>query len=84
MSSWKDHHPGLSFRTLVCMYINDCRQYLRAAQEGREPDLASTEFEPTENETSIYYGLRELKDLCIRVAGGDPLPWKDWPAEKGG
>ncbi len=64
------------FKTEVCMYINDCKQYLKAALECRPVDMETCEFEPTDEEYLIIYGLKELKDLCMRVSGRSPLDWK--------
>jgi len=65
-----------SFKKDVCMYINDCKQYLKAAIEQRPVDMESEEFDPTQDEFLIIYGMKELKDLSMRVAGRHPLNWK--------
>ena len=65
------------FKTEVCMYINDCKQYLRAALTGKSVDMQKGEFDPTQNEFLIIYGMKELKDLSMRLAGRRPLNWKD-------
>ena len=64
---WKKYWPGFTFNQLLCMYISDCLGYLRG---GLVP------FEHTEDEDLIYYGLRELKDECIKKAGLEPMDWK--------
>lgn len=73
---WKQHWPRFTFEKLVCMYINDCMQYLKAAHAGEKPNLAQEEFAPTENQDSIYYGLRELKDMCMAICGRKGFDWK--------
>ncbi len=65
-----------SFKKEVCMYINDCKQYLKARIAGRPVDMLSEEFKPTEDEYLIIYGLKEVKDLCMSVGGSKPLDWK--------
>jgi len=77
MKNWKQDCPNFSFEELVAMYINDCMQYLKAKLQFKEPDLTKDEFEQTQNQELIYYGLRELKDLCMRISGKEPLNWKD-------
>lgn len=74
--NWQDKNPTLIFEELVAMYINDCMQYLKTCP-GVEPDLVKEEFERTTNQDLIYYGLRELKDLCMYKAGVEPQNWKD-------
>ncbi|MBL7198268.1 MAG: hypothetical protein ISS47_09240 [Candidatus Omnitrophica bacterium] len=64
------------FKTEVCMYINDCKQYLKAALEDRAVDMMKDEFDPTQEEGLIIYGLKELKDLSVRLCGRRPLDWK--------
>lgn len=65
-----------SFKKDVCMYINDCKQYLKAGLAGKPVNMQKGEFDPTDNEFLIIYGLKELKDLSMRVAGRRPLDWK--------
>ncbi len=65
-----------SFKKDVCMYINDCKQYLKAALEKRPVDMMANEFSPTDNEYLIIYGMKELKDLSMSVGGRQPLDWK--------
>ena len=65
------------FKTEVCMYINDCKQYLKAALSGKPVDMEKGEFDPTREEFLIIYGMKELKDLCMRTARRRPLDWKD-------
>lgn len=65
-----------NFKKEVCMYINDCKQYLKAAIEGRPVDMMAEEFDPTQDEYLIIYGMKELKDLSMRLAGRRPLNWK--------
>ncbi len=65
-----------NFKKDVCMYINDCKQYLKAALDGRPVDMESEEFDPTQNEFLIIYGMKELKDLSMRAARHSRLDWK--------
>jgi len=65
-----------NFKAEVCMYINDCKQYLKAALEGRPVDMMKGEFDPTDEEFLIVYGMKELKDLSMRLAGRRPLKWE--------
>ncbi len=65
-----------NFKAEVCMYINDCKQYLRAALERKRVDMEKAEFDPTDEEFLIIYGLKEVKEMCMRLAGGIPLDWK--------
>ena len=74
--SYEDEFLTGNFKKEVCMYINDCRQYLKAAIEGRPVDMMKGEFDPTEDEFLIIYGMKELKDLSIQLAGRRPLNWK--------
>ncbi len=74
--SYEDEFLTGNFKKEVCMYINDCRQYLKAAIEGRPVDMMKGEFDPTEDEFLIIYGMKELKDLSMRAAGRRPLNWK--------
>ena len=39
-------------------------------------DPTKEEFQKTKNHNEIYKGLKKLKDLCIKVAGGFPLKWE--------
>lgn len=66
-----------NFKKEVCMYINDCKQYLKAAIDGKGVDMESEEFDPTQDEFLIIYGLKELKDLSMQLCGRQPLDWKD-------
>ena len=66
-----------NFKSEICMYINDCKQYLKAGLEGRRVDMEKGEFDPTDEEFLIIYGLKELKDLCMQTAGRSGLDWKD-------
>ena len=76
----KHHHEdGFvtgDFKKEVCMYINDCKQYLKAAVVGKAVDMMKGEFDPTEDEFLIIYGMKEIKDLSMRLAGRKPLNWK--------
>ena len=65
-----------NFKAEVCMYINDCKQYLRAALEGKPVRMEKAEFDPTDEEFLIIYGLKEVKEMSMRLAGGIPLDWK--------
>lgn len=65
-----------NFKAEVCMYINDCKQYLRAALENRPVDMMAEEFDPTDEEFLIIYGLKEVKEMSMRLAGRRPLDWK--------
>lgn len=65
-----------NFKAEVCMYINDCKQYLRAAIERKPVDMRKGEFDPTDEEFLIIYGLKELKEMCMRLAGRQPLDWQ--------
>jgi len=76
---WQDDWPDFTFKKLVCMYINDCMQYLKATENGGVIEMNTDQFEATENEDLIYYGLRKLKDLCIEASGNEPLNWEDTP-----
>ena len=62
-----------NFKSQVCMYINDCKQYLRAALEGRPVDMMKGEFDPTEWEARIIFGLHEVKEMCGKFAARRPL-----------
>jgi hypothetical protein len=64
------------FKTEVCMYINDCKQYLKAGLTGKPVDMETGEFDPTQEEFLIIYGLKELKDMCMQVARRRRLDWK--------
>jgi len=64
------------FKKEVCMYINDCKQYLKAALEKRPVDMMAEEFNPTDDEFLIIYGMKELKDLSMMLSGRRPLDWK--------
>lgn len=70
------HLVTSNFKAEVCMYINDCKQYLRSAIERKPVDMMKGEFDPTDEEFLIIYGLKELKDMCMRVAGMRGLDWK--------
>lgn len=65
-----------NFKAEVCMYINDCKQYLRAAVEGKPVNMEKAEFDPTDEEFLIIYGLKELKDMSMILAGRPRLDWK--------
>ena len=65
-----------NFKKEICMYINDCKQYLKAALDGKPVDMMKGEFDPTEDEFLIIYGMKELKGLSMRLAGRRPLNWK--------
>ncbi len=65
-----------NFKAEVCMYINDCKQYLRAAIEEKPVNMGKGEFDPTDEEFLIIYGLKEVKEMCMRLAGRRPLDWK--------
>lgn len=65
-----------NFKAEVCMYINDCKQYLRAALERKPVNMEKAEFDPTDEEFLIIYGLKEVKEMCMRLAGRRPLDWK--------
>ena len=65
-----------NFKAEVCMYINDCKQYLRAALERKRVNMEKAEFDPTDEEFLIIYGLKEVKEMSMRLAGGIPLDWK--------
>lgn len=65
-----------NFKAEVCMYINDCKQYLRAALERKPVDMEKAEFDPTDEEFLIIYGLKEVKEMSMRLAGRRPLNWK--------
>ena len=65
-----------NFKSEVCMYINDCKQYLRAALGQKPVDMEKTEFEPTDEEFLIIYGLKEVKEMSMMLAGRRPLDWK--------
>ena len=67
---WRERFPDKPFSWVVCMYINDCMQYLI------DGNVSVDRFEPTENEDLIYDGLRELKDLAMQANGDEPLDWK--------
>ena len=64
-----------NFKAEVCLYINDCKQYLKAGLADKSVDMMKCEFEPTDEEFLIIYGLKELKDLCMQVAGRRGLNW---------
>lgn len=64
------------FKKEVCMYINDCMQYLKGAVSGQPVNMEKGEFDPTQNEFEIIHGMKELKDLCIQASGRKPLNWK--------
>ena len=64
-----------NFKAEVCLYINDCKQYLRAAIEHRPVDLLKAEFDPTDQEFLIIYGLKELKEMSMRAAGKAGFDW---------
>lgn len=74
--SYEDEFVTGDFKTEVCMYINDCKQYLKAALEQRPVDMMKDEFDPTQDEFLIIYGMKELKGLSMRLAGRRPLNWK--------
>ena len=65
-----------NFKAEVCMYINDCKQYLRAAIEGKPVNMEKGEFDPTDEEFLIIYGLKKLKDMCLQAAGQARLEWE--------
>ncbi len=65
-----------NFKAEVCMYINDCKQYLRAASEGKPVNMEKGEFDPTDEEFLIIYGLKQLKDMCMRQARRARLDWQ--------
>ena len=65
-----------NFKSEVCMYINDCKQYLRAALERKPVNMEKGEFDPTDEEFLIIYGLKELKDMSMILAGRPRLDWK--------
>ncbi len=65
-----------NFKAEVCMYINDCKQYLRAALERKPVRMEKAEFDPTDEEFLIIYGLKELKEMSMLLAGRRPLDWK--------
>ncbi len=65
-----------NFKAEVCMYINDCKQYLRAANEGKPVNMEKGEFDPTDEEFLIIYGLKELKDMCMQQARRARLKWQ--------
>ena len=65
-----------NFKAEVCMYINDCKQYLRAAINGKPVNMEKGEFDPTDEEFLIIYGLKELKDMSMILAGRPRLDWK--------
>ena len=65
-----------NFKAEVCMYINDCKQYLRAAVEGKPVNMKKGEFDPTDEEFLIIYGSKELKDMCMQAAGRRHLDWR--------
>ena len=65
-----------NFKAEVCMYINDCKQYLRAAVDGKPVNMEKGEFDPTDEEFLIIYGLKELKEMCMLLAGRPRLDWK--------
>lgn len=65
-----------NFKAEICMYINDCKQYLRAALEGKPVRMEKGEFDPTDEEFLIIYGLKELKEMSMLLAGRRPLDWK--------
>ena len=65
-----------NFKAEVCMYINDCKQYLRAALERKPVNMMKGEFDPTDEEFLIIYGLKEVKDMSMGLAGRTRLEWK--------
>jgi hypothetical protein len=65
-----------NFKAEVCMYINDCKQYLRAASERKPVNMEKGEFDPTDEEFLIIYGLKELKDMCMQQARRARLDWQ--------
>ena len=65
-----------NFKAEVCMYINDCKQYLRAAIERKPVNMEKGEFDPTDEEFLIIYGLKKLKDMCMQAAGQARLDWE--------
>ena len=73
---YEDEFVTGNFKKEVCMYINDCKQYLKAALEGKPIDMMKGEFDPTDDEFLIIYGMKELKDLSMRLAGHRSLNWK--------
>jgi hypothetical protein len=78
MFRWQEKNPALKcFEELVAMYISDCMQYLDVARTFKKPNLVNEKFEITSDQDLIYYGLRQLKDECMRLAGEDPLNWQD-------
>ena len=38
--------------------------------------MEKAEFDPTDEEFLIIYGLKEVKEMCMILAGGRPLDWK--------
>jgi len=68
--NWQEHYPGMSFEKLVAMYVNDCLGYL-----SKKDFKSKDSFDDTENQELIYYGLRDLKDSCMRISGEEPLDW---------
>ena len=71
-TTWEEDAPVDRFEELVAMYINDCMQYLKRTQNCR----GGVEFDPTTEQDKIFDGLRELKDLCMKQAGVEPVPWE--------
>ena len=49
---------------------------VKAALENRPVDMRAEEFDPTDEEFLIIYGLKELKDLSARLSGRRPLDWE--------
>ena len=67
------------------MVLHDCAQYLTKAEGDRRPahlipvpwaDPSSGTVSPTVNPYSLVARARMLKDICIRLAGGEPLGWQ--------
>ena len=73
---YEDEFVTDDFKTEVCMYINDCKQYLKAAMKGKPVNIEKDEFDPTQDEYLIIYGMKELKDLAMQLCGRKPLNWK--------
>jgi len=67
-AQWPKDWPGKTFPELVQMYISDCHEYLT----GRPFPEDGADVQDI-----IYSELRTLKDECMKVAGKEPLPWKD-------
>jgi len=60
---------------LIAMYINDCMQYLKAKLKNKKVDLSKEEFSLSKK-GNIINGLKELKDLCMKIAGRKPFNWR--------